>query len=75
MQLLSVLSKKERKNFKRYLQAAAQNSKSLLLAVYDVLNRWLDGSQKKPLHAAYVQDKVGIAASTLDKFLSQFLKL
>lgn len=75
VQLLSVLSKSERKKFKTYLQGSEQNSKSLLLAVLIVLDRWISGSRKKPLQAESVCEKVGIAASTLEKSLSQILSL
>lgn len=75
VKLLAVLSKKERKKFKKYLLSPLISSSPVSIALIEALERWLSGSQKKSLPFNQIQEELEIASSTLEKSLSQVLGL
>lgn len=75
LQILAAMTKKERKHFREFLECSYFNSNPLLINLLLVFDHWLSGSRKKELTFEVVRKKIGIAASTLEKSMSQTLTL
>lgn len=75
LQILAAMTRKERKHFREFLECSYFNSNPLLINLLLVFDHWLSGSRKKELTFDMVQKKIGIAASTLEKSMSQILTL
>lgn len=73
--ILQQLTPRQRKNFQEYLSCKYFNSNPLLLKVTKALDKWVSGSRRKSLAFEALQIKLNIAASTLEKSLSQILSL
>lgn len=70
LKLLATLGKKKRKRFRKYLQAPLHGPNATVVKLLDLLERWLNGSRKKPLTFEQTQKSLGIAANTLEKNIS-----
>lgn len=71
VKLLSVLEKKERKRFRKYLHSPLQNTNKSLLVLLDTLEPWLAGNRDKDIPFEKVRRKLGFTAATLEKSISK----